>query len=395
MLKTFITFILLISFVSTFSQQWSANELNTIQQFSLKHLKQVSDPSNKYINNTQAIKLGKLLFNDKRLSSNGEVACKTCHIKKNAFTDNKKIAKGLREGFRNTPTLFNIAYQDWFFADGSKDNLWSQTLSSMENPAEQNFTRVELLHLVTNDVVYQKAYHQIFRDELPNKTELGLFPDKAGPNAKLEHLLAWKQLSKKQRHKTNIVFTNIGKSIAAFVATIKAEKSRFDLFVEDISKNSKSERLNASEQRGLRLFIQNDSGCMNCHNGPLFSNKSFHNIATGIPGKDNGRSEIIDSVIRDEFNCLGKYSDAKADECLELNYINRDKHLLVGSYKTSTLRGIGKTAPYMHDGRFTSLLEVIDHYVLMSQKKPSHTDLSPTSLTEEQKIDLVNFLLTL
>ena len=128
-----------------------------------------------------------------------------------------------------------------------------------------------------------------------------------------------------------------------------------------------SEILNDSEQRGLKLFIGAESGCANCHSGPLFGNKEFHNIGTGIPAKDNGRSEVIESVIRDEFNCLGKYSDAKPDQCMELKYINRNKHSLSGAFKTSSLRGIKDTAPYMHDGRYTSLHEVMEHYDRVSK----------------------------
>ena len=97
--------------------------------------------------------------------------------------------------------------------------------------------------------------------------------------------------------------------------------------------------------------------------------------------------------MRDEFNCLSIYSDAKAEECVELNYINRDKHRLTGTYKTATLRSISKTSPYMHDGRFKTLNEVINHYVLVSQSE--NNDLTSISLNKQQRNDLVNFLLTL
>ena len=99
--------------------------------------------------------------------------------------------------------------------------------------------------------------------------------------------------------------------------------------------------------------------------------------------------------MRDEFNCLSKYSDARPEQCIELNFINRDKHQLTGSYKTSTLRGIKNTAPYMHDGRFDTLNQVIEHYIIVSKRKSKKTDLTPIDLSEKQKIDLINFLLTL
>lgn len=395
MFKSSITFFLLLCFVSINAQTWSDNEINSIKNFSLQELRAPSDPSNKYLNNALAILLGKALFNDKRLSSNSNVACSSCHIEKYSFTDNRKLAFGFREGFRNTSTLLNSGSQHWYFADGVKDSLWSQALSSIENPAEHNFTRIEVMHLIIENEDYRKQYQQLFESKLPEKAELVSSPKIAGPNAKLKDLIAWKKLSKEQRHSTNIIFTNIGKSIAAYVSTIQSSNSRFNDFVNEIVKTKQSKILNKSEQRGLRLFVSQKSGCANCHSGPLFTNKSFHNISTGIPGKDNGRSEVIEAVIRDEFNCLGKYSDAKPEECMELNYINRDKHQLTGTYKTSTLLNIGKTSPYMHDGRFDSLGEVIKHYISSSQKKPNNTDLSPISLNDEQQNDLVNFLLTL
>lgn len=395
MLKTVILFLLLINLVSAQAQTWSDIEINALQSFTLKSLPSATDPSNKFISDISAINFGKAIFDDKRFSSNGKVSCSSCHIKEYAFTDKRKLSFGLREGFRNTPTLFNVGSQSWFFADGAKDSLWAQALSSIENPAEQNYTRTETMQFIANDDVYRKQYRQIFGNELPNTAELRLFPEKAGPNAKLEHLIAWKKLNNKQREIINTVFTNIGKVIAAYVASIESSETRFDEFIEELNEFTQSRKLDDSEQRGLRLFMSQESGCANCHSGPQFSNKSFHDVGTGIPGKDNGRSEVIESVVRDEFNCLSQYSDANPNECLELRYINRDKHQVTGAYKTSTLRGLSKTAPYIHDGRHEKLNDVIKHYISASQKKNKDNDLTPISLNEKQQTDLVNFLLTL
>lgn len=399
MLRLLLTFITLFSTLfcalSTHGQVWSDAEIKRIQGLSLNSHKIAKDPSNKYLNNANAVKFGKSLFEDMRLSSNGKISCSSCHIKVNAFTDNKKIAQGIKQGFRNTPTLLNVSQHQWFFADGAKDSLWAQSLSSIENPAEHNFTRTEVMHLIASDKQYRSNYKKIFKESLPTQAQLEGFPFKAGPNAKLEHLIEWKKLNKSQKNKVNTVFTNVGKSIAAFVSTIKPEPTRFDYFADRIKPYRKSSDLTTSEQRGLRLFMSKESGCASCHHGPFLSNKTFHHIDTGIPGKDNGRSEVIESVLRDEFNCLGKHSDAKPEQCAELNFVNRNKHQLSGTYKTPTLRGIKHTSPYMHDGRFDNLSEVIEHYVVTSQDKQKKTDLSPISLTEKQRTDLINFLLTL
>ena len=380
--------------LSSFAQNWTQNEIEKISSLSLKNLEYPVDPSNKYLNDPAVISFGKALFNDTRLSSNKKISCATCHIESSAFTDNRNLAIGLRQGFRNTPSLLNAAQHNWFFADGAKDSLWAQVLSSIENPAEQNFSRVELLHFIARNQKRINQYELLFNSRFPSNAEVDQLPIKAGPNARLAQLISWKKLTKEQKDITNRVFVDIGKAIAAYVSTLKSEPVRFDLFAEDLALNGKSEILNDSEQRGLKLFIGEESGCDNCHSGPLFSNKEFHNIGTGIPAKDNGRSEIIESVIRDEFNCLGKYSDAKPDQCKELKYINRNKHSLSGAFKTSSLRGIKYTAPYMHDGRYMSLNEVMEHYKGMS-KLPRQTDLVPIDLSKEQQADIVNFLMSL
>jgi cytochrome c peroxidase len=393
---------LLIAFITTLffplsshAGFWTQSEIDKISKLSLNELKSVTDPSNKQLYDANAIKLGKMLFHENRMSSNHTISCASCHIEANEFTDNRTLAQGLRQGFRNTPSLLNAAQHNWFFADGAKDSLWAQALSSIENPAEQNFSRIEVLHFIIRDKTYRKLYEQIFKHQLPSQTAINQLPKKAGPNAKLEDLIAWKKLTRTQKDLANHVFVNIGKAIAAYVSTLKSSPTRFDLFVEELAENGKSDTLNKSEQRGLKLFISEKSSCSNCHGGPLFSNKEFHNIGTGIPGRDNGRSEVIESVIRDKFNCLGEFSDAKPEQCMELQYINKNRHSHSGAYKTPSLRGLIQTAPYMHDGRYKSLNEVIKHYIRASQSKPAITDLPPIDLSENQQTDIVNFLLTL
>ena len=146
---SFIVFLHILLILPAFAEPWTKSELALIKQYSFKNIPQLSnDPSNKYLYNPLAIKLGKSLFNERRLSSNQKVFCGSCHLKNKAFTDNKTVALGMRSGLRNTPTLLNAAEQNWFFWDGSKDSLWAQALSSIENPAEQGFTRAQMFHFI-------------------------------------------------------------------------------------------------------------------------------------------------------------------------------------------------------------------------------------------------------
>ena len=252
-----------------------------------------------------------------------------------------------------------------------------------------------MFHLIATDSDYRKRYLHLFNHSLPQNEALLNYPKKAGPNAKLEHLIAWKNLSENKKHIINLAFTNIGKAIAAYISTLQSNPTRFDYFVQELINKGKSSLLSSSEKKGLKLFINKKSGCINCHRDALFSNKEFHNIGTGIPGRDNGRSEVVNTIIYDEYNCLGKYSDAKPNQCLELKFLNKDKHDLAGAFKTPTLRNISQTAPYMHDGRYHSLEEVLEHYTNMTKEQALETALPVIELNKEEQDDVVSFLLTL
>jgi cytochrome c peroxidase len=154
--------------------------------------------------------------------------------------------------------------------------------------------------------------------------------------------------------------------------------------------------LSDEEIRGLRLFI--DPGrtlCLRCHNGPLLTNQSFHDIGTelgsgGLP--DFGRFLGIQAVLIDPFNCLGGFSDAQPDQCQELRFLDK-AHVSgeMGKFKTPTLRGLAKTGPYMHDGRFETLTAVMDHY----QSPPAGSgaiEITPLAIDGDESRALVAFL---
>ncbi len=368
--------------------------LSLLKSLSLSALKESVDPSNQYLNNPNAIKFGEALFNDPSLSSTKTVSCASCHIAANAFMDSRTLALGKQQGLRNTPSLLNIGQQHWFFWDGRKDSLWSQALAPIENPKEHNLTRTELVHLIKANKRYKKQYKEIFGLSLENKALLKL-PQRAGPNGNIKVLKKWKKLSTEQRKGINRIFSNIGKAIASYVATIKSQPSRFDQYVQELATTGDSRLLNDSEKRGLKLFLSQKSGCINCHNSPVFSNKEFHNIGTGIKAKDNGRSEVITELIHDPFNCLGDYSDAMPSQCLELKYMNKDKHALSGAFRTPSLRAISETGPYMHDGRYKTLQDVLKHYSEMKDKESLETDLPVINLSTQEQRDIIRFLLTL
>jgi cytochrome c peroxidase len=133
---------------------------------------------------------------------------------------------------------------------------------------------------------------------------------------------------------------------------------------------------------------------VSCHNGPLLSNFEFHNtgilaVAGQMPGM--GRYQGIRTAREDPFNCLGEYSDASPEQCLELRFA-RDTNELVGANKTPTLRNVTETAPYMHGGQIATLPEVMEHYNEAPVSMLSHNEAKPLELRPAQLKQLVAFM---
>jgi cytochrome c peroxidase len=154
-----------------------------------------------------------------------------------------------------------------------------------------------------------------------------------------------------------------------------------------------------------RLSKNGRVACATCHNGPLFTDQHFHN--PGVPQRhasrpDRGRTIAVASVLNDEFNCLGRYSDASSDGCAELRFIAADDPRMEGAFKTPGLRNVAERAPYMHAGQFASLEEVVAHYVRSPATTLGQSELAraggtqgerrPIRLTDEGARDLVAFL---
>jgi cytochrome c peroxidase len=130
----------------------------------------------------------------------------------------------------------------------------------------------------------------------------------------------------------------------------------------------------------------------------MFTDHGFHNI--GVPyaeglDRDWGRYQGVRKVIKDEFNCLGEYSDAGKEDCAELRFAKTARDETIGAFKTPTLRNVTETAPYMHSGQFASLDEVLEHYRRPPRAPIGHTDLVPIQLTAEEIEQLKAFLHTL
>lgn len=355
------------------------------------------NPSNHVADSPVAAELGHALFFDARLSANGEVACASCHQPDKRFTDGLDKARAIGESRRNTPSIVGLAYSPWLYWDGRRDSLWSQALSPLEDPAEQGSNRMHIARLVTTDPDYAPVYEQLF-GELPDFSDTGRFPEHAGPHLQPTWDQAWQGMREQDRELVNQTFANIGKAIAAYEALMLPAPSRFDAYAESVlAGETPDDILDNDEIKGLRLYLDK-ARCMECHNGPLFTNFEFHN--TGIlsyPGDlpDRGRVDGVREVRQQPFNCLGPYSDADRGQCQELIYA-REGAELIGAFKTPSLRNLAGTAPYMHKGQIATLADTIIHYNDAPLAMIGHNEAeNPLGLLPFERHQLEAFLHTL
>lgn len=401
MIKRFSLFVVFLSAATcaAAATDWTVREVRLLTSLSLSQLGPVpSSPSNRVADNTAAAALGKRLFFDPRLSGDGNLSCATCHQPDKLFTDGLPRSKGAGQVMRNSQTLVGGAYSRWFYWDGRRDSLWAQALIPFEAEDEMAGSRVHVLRQVTNDKSYREAYARIFGSGID--IEFDELPDHAGPFGDETVRKAWATIAQEDQERINDAYANVGKAIAAYERTLLPGMTRFDHFVENLKNSSDETELDAAESAGARLFMDVDkTQCLQCHNGPLLSNGEFHNIGSGnFSGEalDFGRSIGLRAVLMDEFNCLGPYSDAEQNACRELLYLNTDSHLpLRGAFKVPTLRGLVQTAPYFHDGRFSTLGDVLNYY---NSPPPMNAvgphELRPMGLTDKEIGQLEAFLRT-
>jgi cytochrome c peroxidase len=381
--------------ISFGTRGWSQEEKETLKSLWLGSLPKLpADPSNKYADDARAAVLGEKLFFDTRFSSNGEVACGTCHLPEKAFTDGLPLAHGVGTTNRKTMTIIGTAYSPWLFWDGRKDSQWAQALGPLESPVEHGGNRTQYAHLIAE--VYKDEYEAIF-GPLPDLSDV---PALAGPVTDPQAQANWGTMNVEDRETVTRIYANMGKAIAAFERTVMPGVSRFDKYVEALLNNDEQRMeaaLTSDEVAGLKLFI-GKGNCTNCHSGSLFTNNDFHN--TGVPAakdlpEDVGRAKGVQQVLNDEFNCLSSYSDATPKDCTELRFLKTDGHELERQFKVPTLRNIAEAAPYMHAGQFATLREVLEHYSHAPEAPAGHSELEPRNFSDREMEQLEAFLKTL
>lgn len=304
----------------------------------------------------EGVELGRYLFYDGRLSGNTEpdkmMSCGTCHLQSKSFecgTDHPKFTGGHPFGITGILTphymlpMINLVWNESGY-------FWSGLISeNSPNPGQHNL----------EDIVYMgvTAPHEMAGDT--NKTK-----------SLIQSIPGYPELFGKAFGSKTVTFRNISKAVAQFVRTLTSSDSKFDKYMRG------ELQLSTRELNGYVLFMTEDGAdCFHCHGGsgnPLFTTNLFYN---------NGKDTAFNDP-RDRYSVTSDPADK-------------------GAYKATTLRNIELTGPYMHDGRFRTLEEVIDFYSQGIIWSPyvhplmHHAYDGGIQLTQSEKADLVAFLKTL
>ena len=286
--------------------------------------------------------LGRVLFYDRQLSVNNKLACGSCHQQKHAFSDPRRFSKGHddKEGDRNAMPLVNLRFEPSgrFFWDERARSLEEQVLMPIQNKVEMGQDLKALVAKLSEDKFYSRLFREAFGDEAVTRER-------------------------------------IARALAQFVRSLVSYRSKFDQGLAEAGSLRESfPNFSRQENRGKNLFARN---CAVCHLPPgqsaVFSMTQPRNNgldSADADGKDLGVGDIT-------FNRF----DA-------------------GRFKSPSLRNVEFTGPYMHDGRFKTLEEVIDHYSTGVKNHPNLDNRlrgprGRPRFTGEEKASLAAFLKTL
>jgi cytochrome c peroxidase len=290
----------------------------------------------------QGVMLGRMLFYEKLLSKDGSQACADCHRQPDGFSDSLQFSVGVEKmnGKRQAMPVMNLAWhKNGMFWDGRAPLVRDQALKPIQDPLEMNETLANVVAKLSAEKKYTDQFIRAFGD-------------------------------------ATVTEERIGKAIEQFEFTMISNNSKYDQFKRG------SATLTDSEERGRALFftefdpsgVKKGAECFHCHATFNFTNDEYMN------------------------NGLDADADQKDEGRMKTTLDPADK----AKFKTPSLRNIARTAPYMHDGRFTTLEQVIDHYNTGAKNSATieflmQYNLQPggLGLSAQDKADLVAFLKTL
>jgi cytochrome c peroxidase len=310
----------------------------------------------------ERVALGRKLYFDTALSADGTVACATCHDVSRGFSDQRPVSEGIggKLGRRNAPTNLNALFFATQFWDGRAATLEDQAKLPIINPIEMGMPSGDAaVAKIAGDATYQKMFQDAY-GRAPN-------------------------------------YDDVGRALAAFQRTFVFLDAPFDRHLAGDAR-----AMSADAVKGMDLYF-GKARCMSCHPihaaNPIGTDNRFHNIGVSARtqnfeelakralaeiAKGGDRAETIDRLaLETDMSELGRFMVTK-------NYAD------IGAFKTSQVRNVGVTAPYMHDGSLQTLWDVVDHYNRGGEANPFlDGGIEPLALSNAEVNQLVAFMFAL
>lgn len=377
------------------------------------------NPTNAYADDPAAASLGQQLFFEAsysgaltvgddgangglgELGERGKVSCSSCHVPSSWFMDTRtqpnNVSLGAGYTTRNAPSLVNVAYYEWFGWGGKQESLWMQAAGSPESKDNTAGNRLGYAHMVFEK--FAAEYNAIFPEPLdpaldPDAADAARFPLQGKPKAAATDPDGpWELMAAEDKLIIQRIMANTGKAIEAYERLLVSRNSAFDRFMQ-----GEEEVLSASARRGLKLFI-GKAACVACHNGPTFSDQSFHNtgvpqIGPNVPETDDGRFTDVTKLLENKYGGGSQFSDDPvigAQKTAGMQPYEAD----AGKFRTKSLLQVAETGPYMHNGSFATLADVVDFYDRGGDETSYETKdprMVPLNLSSAERADLVAFL---
>jgi cytochrome c peroxidase len=307
------------------------------------------------------VALGRKLYFDPRLSRDGTVACATCHDVSRGFADRRNASEGIggKVGRRNAPTTLNAVYFSSQFLDGRAASLEEQAKLPIVNPIEMGQPDGNaVVAAISGDAELTKAFQEAYGRP--------------------------------------ISYDDIGRALASFERTLTFLKAPYDRFAQ-----GDTAAISDDAKAGWALF-HGKARCAGCHqissSSPIGSDNRYHNIgvsarhtdfeqlalkAIAALAKDDSKETIDKLALETDLSELGRFVVTR----------NRAD---IGAFKTSQIRNIGVTGPYMHDGSMATLWDVMDHYNKGGEaNRYLDGGIEPLNLSEREIDQVVAFLFSL
>lgn len=297
----------------------------------------------------EKVELGRMLYFDPRLSGDSSLSCAKCHDPEKGFSNGLQMSDAYpgTKHWRHVPTVLNAAYLRHQFWDGRAGSLEEQAVGPIAAPIEMNQNYTHLVEKLSGIPYYRDQFKKVFNSD--------------------------------------VNMDNLAKAIASFERTIVSKPGKVDMYL----KGDKS-ALSDSEKRGMDIFT-GKANCIACHHGPVLSDGAFH--TTGVPEIEPLQKEADRIATRHFFATDQKYPNPRSVEADHGREFITKSQSDRGAFKTPSLRELKYTAPYMHNGAFETLEEVVEFY-MKGGGDHKHKDplLKPFDLTDQEFDDLLAFL---